>query len=86
MSPREFLPSVHEMNLDAWIDCRSDLDGGMTRFSLAPGEPLGVEVADFAAFEARLPEVARALLECTDIVNERYAGWGDRARVILHLA
>jgi RNAse (barnase) inhibitor barstar len=79
-------PDFYGRNLDAWIDCLSDLDGGMSRFDLPPGEALEVEVADFAAFQARLPEIASALVECAEFANYRNAAVGAEPCLILHLA
>ena len=61
------------MSMDAWIDCLTYLDegDGMSRFHLAEGEALEIEVSDSEAFKSRLPEIYDALVECTFFVNER---------------
>jgi RNAse (barnase) inhibitor barstar len=67
-------PDFYGMNMDAWIDCLSylDEDAGMTRFNLAPGEKLHIEVTNTGSFNKRLPEIFDALVECTALVNQRY--------------
>jgi hypothetical protein len=66
-------PGFYGMNLNTWIDCMSylDEDTGMTRFILAEGEMLHIEVADTASFNRRLPEVLDELVECSAIMNQR---------------
>ncbi len=67
-------PDFYGMNMDAWIDCMSylDEDAGMTRFNLAAGEMLHVEVSATESLNRRLPEVFDALVECSAFVNQRY--------------
>ena len=67
-------PDFYGKNMDAWIDCMSylDEDAGMTRFNLAPGEGLHIEVTATESFNRRLPEIFDALVECSAFVNRRY--------------
>ena len=67
-------PDFYGMNMDAWIDCLSYLDegDGMSRFHLAEGELLHVEVPGAESLKARLPEIFDALVECSAAVNKRY--------------
>ena len=67
-------PDFYGMNMDAWIDCMSylDEDAGMTRFNLAQGEKLHIEVTATESFNQRLPEIFDALVECSAFVNQRY--------------
>ena len=60
--------------MDAWIDCLTYLDegDGMSRFHLAPGETLDIEVTDTESFNSRAPEIFDALVESTAFVNQRY--------------
>jgi hypothetical protein len=67
-------PEWYGMNLDAWIDCMSSLDEeGMTRFNLAEGERLDVEIMGTEDFQERLPDVFTEFIGCTAVVNQRYA-------------
>jgi hypothetical protein len=67
------------MNMDAWIDCLTYLDegDGMSRFYLAEGETLDIEVSDLEAFNSRLPEIYEALVECSSFVNVRLSKPGS---------
>lgn len=67
-------PDFYGMNMNAWIDCLSDLDegDGMSRFHLAEGEVLNIEVPTVESFNARLPEIFAALVESSAAVNRRY--------------
>ncbi len=62
------------MNMNAWIDCLTYLDegDGMSRFHLAEGEMLNVEVSDTKSFNFRLPEIFDAFVECSAFVNQRH--------------
>src|SRR5438552_12926068 len=67
-------PDFYGMNMNAWIDCLTYLDesDGMSRFHLAPGELLHIEVLDTKSFNDRLPEIFDALIECSAFVKMRY--------------
>lgn len=71
-------PDFYGRNMDAWIDCLTYLDegDGMSRFHLADGEVLSVEVRGAEEFAARVPELALALMTCTAAVNARHAEQG----------
>jgi hypothetical protein len=80
-------PDFYGMNMDAWIDCMSDLDedAGMTRFNLAEGEMLHIEVSATESFNRRLPEIFDALVECSAFVNQRYVEDGKAPVISLVL-
>lgn len=67
-------PDFYGMNMDAWIDCMSyiDEDAAMTRFNLAAGEKLHIEITGTESLNKRLPEIFDALVECSAFVNQRY--------------
>ena len=67
-------PDFYGMNMNAWIDCMFylDEDAGMTRFNLAEGEMLHIEVSATESFKRKLPEIFDALVECCAFVNQRY--------------
>src|SRR5258705_6742759 len=71
-------PDLYGMNMNAWIDCLTYLDegDGMSRFHLAPGEKLNIEITDTEMFSSRLPETFNALIHCTAFVNDRYVAAG----------
>lgn len=76
-------PDFYGRNMNAWIDCLTWLDDGMSHFDLPPAEVLRIEVADFEDFRARLPDLARDLVECAAFVNRRLAEMGDPPRLAL---
>jgi hypothetical protein len=67
-------PDFYGKNMNAWIDCLTCLDegDGMSRFHLAEGETLNIEMLDTKLFNSRLPEIFDALVECSAAVNQRY--------------
>src|SRR5438046_690400 len=74
-------PAFYGRNLGAWIDgltYRRDGDG-MSRFQLAPGESLTIEVLGSADLQRAAPEVYEALVESAAFVNMRYVEAGDQA-------
>ena len=68
-------PEFYGMNMNAWIDCLSDLreDYGMSRFKLASDELLHIEVYAARDLNERLPDIVNGLVECSACVNARYA-------------
>ena len=67
-------PDFYGKNMNAWIDCLTYLneEDGMSRFRLARGEMLHIEVSDTEDFNSRLPEIFDAFVECSAFVNRRY--------------
>jgi hypothetical protein len=80
-------PDFYGMNMNAWIDCLTHLnDGdGMSRFHLAKGETLEVEVSDADDFRSRLPEIFDALVDCSSVVNDRNEAAGKSPVLLLNL-
>jgi RNAse (barnase) inhibitor barstar len=67
-------PSYYGFNMNAWIDCMTDLDdadAGMTTVTVAPGELFHLEVEDTQNFQKRVPEIFQAFIECAAFVNMR---------------
>ncbi len=87
-SARELgFPSFYGRNLDAWIDCLSYLDegDGMSRFTLAPGEVLDLEVLASDDLKRRAPNIFGAVVDCARFVNKRYVERGKQPLVRLVL-
>lgn len=83
-SARAFgFPDFYGRNLDAWIDCLTYLNDGMSRFNLPPGETLTIEVRGAEDFATRCPEIAAALMEAVAAVNERR--WEMGKEVVLKM-
>jgi len=80
-------PDFYGCNMDAWIDCLTylDLGDGMSRYHLADGEILTVEVRDAEGFATRMPEQTLALVTATAAVNQRYAERGKPPMLALVL-
>ena len=78
-------PDFYGMNMNAWIDCLTYLDegDGMSRFHLASGETLNIEVTDTESFNSRLPEIFDALVTCTADVNQRHIESGKSPMLAL---
>lgn len=65
-------PSFYGRNMDAWIDCLSDLDNpssGMTTVHVGTGRALPLVIEHAQDFKARCPELFSQLVECAAFVN-----------------
>lgn len=80
-------PDFYGNNMDAWIDCLSYLrdDDGMTKFRLAPDEMLEIAIDGFAVLQQQAPEIAEALADCVEFINDRYADYGEKPALKLAL-
>ncbi len=78
-------PDFYGMNMDAWIDCMSYLtsNDGMTKFALSKDEMLHIQITETEDFNAQLPDIMDALIECSAFVNNRYIDAGENARISL---
>jgi hypothetical protein len=78
-------PDFYGRNGNAFIDCLNYIDegDGMSRFHLAPGETLTIEVHGAGGFIARAPEQALALFEWVGDVNENFLDQGKPAPIVL---
>lgn len=63
-------PDFYGMNMDAWIDCMSDIGGRMMAEPLNTNEPICIELQATEDFSKRLPEIVSTLIECTAFVNQ----------------
>lgn len=82
-------PDGYGRNMNAWIDCLSDISSasnvGMTRLQVPEGEDLTLRLADSVAFYERCPEQYLALLRATAAVNLRKSRIPGARRLLLHL-
>jgi hypothetical protein len=72
-------PAFYGRNMNAWIDCLTDLDDpgtGMTSVHVQPGECLSLVIDRAQDFKSRCPELFSALLECAAFVNWRRVDMG----------
>lgn len=78
-------PGFYGMNMDAWIDCLTYLDDGMSRFELSEDEDLEIKLRDAQGFQLRLPEIFEVFLHSVDFINRRNIETGARSRIRLTL-
>lgn len=78
-------PEFYGHNMDAWIDCLSDLreEDGMTSLVLQPDEVLQIEVLHADVLRRQAPKILEALEDCTAEVNERYEEFGEKPALSL---
>ena len=66
-------PDYYGANMDAWIDFMSDL--------IIDEEMLLIEITETENFNARLPEIFDAVLECSSFVNKRFVESNEFSKV-----
>ena len=78
-------PHFYGMNMNAWIDCLTDLDvsHSMSHVELAQDEVLCIEVANTNEFKTRVADVFAALVEGSAAVNQRSVDDGTSPRLAL---
>ena len=79
-------PDFYGRNMNAWIDCMSDLDdpdAGMTSIHVAPGEVVVLCVSAVADLRKRCPDIYDALIESSSFVNYRRIETGAPAVLAL---
>lgn len=79
-------PEWYGANMNAWIDCMSDLEdtkSSITQFKLRPGQTLIIEIVDTESFAKRIPDVFADFVVCTAAVNRRYLRWTGEPVVTL---
>jgi len=67
-------PDFYGRNMNAWIDCMTDLDdprAGMTKVHAPPNGIILLKVMNAKDFATRCPEQFGALNECSAFVNWR---------------
>ena len=78
-------PDFYGRNMNAWIDCLSDIDDpatGMTQVHVEPGDAMVLDVTAGPSVEQ---EVLAALVDCAAAVNRRFADAGSETRIALAL-
>tara|TARA_A100001391_G_C5068676_1_gene277784 strand:+ start:1505 stop:1831 length:327 start_codon:yes stop_codon:yes gene_type:complete len=76
-------PSFYGRNMNAWIDCLTYLDDGMTSINLNPGETLTLQLNEYKDLKDRCPNLAEAIIECSAFVNWRNIDAGEDPRLII---
>jgi hypothetical protein len=73
-------PEFYGRNMNAWIDCMTDLDDpgtGMTTVHAPPGGILVLQLEGVGDFMRRCPEQYAAVVECSAFVNWRRLEQGE---------
>jgi hypothetical protein len=80
-------PALYGASMDAWVDCLSYLrdDDGMAAIRLGADEVLTIEVTNAAAWRAAQPEMLEEVLYCIAGINDRYADYGEKPALAIHL-
>jgi hypothetical protein len=76
-------PEFYGRNMDAWIDCMTDLDdpnSGMTKVHCSPGDVIVLQVDNVNQVPS---ELYAALVECAAFVNWRRIDQGEPAVLAL---
>lgn len=76
-------PAFFGKNMDAWIDCMTNLDEEFNAVRVQPGEMLCVALDGARDFKAQCPEQFQAFVECASFVNWRRLEIGDPAILVL---
>ena len=71
-------PDFYGRNMNAWVDCLTYEDDGMTAFPIDTGDVLTLQLQDCKDFRARCPEIYEALVDCAAFVNWRRIEMGER--------
>jgi Barstar (barnase inhibitor) len=70
-------PDFYGRNMNAWIDCLTYEDDGMTAYPVQPGDVLTLQLLECREFRARCPEIYEALIDSVAFVNWRRIELGD---------
>jgi len=70
-------PDFYGRNMNAWIDCLTYEDDGMTAYPVQPGDVLTLQFLACREFRARCPEIYEALIDAVAFVNWRRIELGD---------
>ncbi|MFM7430322.1 MAG: barstar family protein [Flammeovirgaceae bacterium] len=80
-------PNFYGKNMNAWIDCMSDLDhpefGMTTKVSLSKGESLVLSIVNAEDLKNRNRDIFDALIECSAHINRNRIERGDKPFIYL---
>jgi Barstar (barnase inhibitor) len=79
-------PAFYGRNMDAWIDCMTDVDdigAGMSTVTVDRGTVLTLQLEGIDTFASQHPELYAALIECSAFVNWRRMETGESAVLAL---
>ena len=79
-------PGFYGRNMNAWIDCMTDLDDpgtGMTTVHAPKGGVLVLQLEHMRDLGERCPELHAAIVECSTAVNQRRIEVGEEPALVL---
>lgn len=76
-------PDFFGRNMNAWIDCMTNLDEEFNAVQVQPGELVCIALDNAANFKTRCPEQFQAFVECASFVNWRRLEVGEPAILVL---
>ena len=71
-------PEFYGRNMDAWVDCLTYEDDGMTAFPVEAGDVLVIQLQGCKDFRDRCPELYEAPADGAAFVNWRRIEMGER--------
>jgi RNAse (barnase) inhibitor barstar len=81
-------PDFYGRNMNAWIDCMTDIDDketGMTKVWINKTYTLVIELTNSDNFKERCGDIYLALLECSAFVNFRKVESNEQAMIAVSL-
>jgi RNAse (barnase) inhibitor barstar len=79
-------PDFYGNNMNAWIDCMSDIDApadGMSKVTVSKNQALDIIVNDIEKAVKTCPEVLQGFTKCTAFVNQRFIDSNSATRIKL---
>lgn len=76
-------PDFFGRNMDAWIDCMTNLDDEFNEVRVQPGELVCIALDGAADLKTRCPEQFQAFVECSAFVNWRRLEIGEPAILVV---
>ena len=74
-------PGFYGRNRDAWIDCLTDIDGGLTRADLQTKEDLLISIENSSTWVTQAPAVVTEFVLLVQDVNIRFKETGLAKKV-----
>ena len=82
-------PDFYGRNMNAWIDCMTDVDAPenrMTKVWIKKTDTLVIEIRNSESFNERCNDIYLALLECSAFVNSRKLENNEQAMIAISAA
>ena len=79
-------PDFYGRNMDAWIDCMTNLDEAFSAFHVDVGDLVVVEVSDYETFYEKHRDISSEMYECAAIVNARRIKMGSAPILLMSVA